>query len=330
MRNAEWGMRRGMQGAVSLAFVMSVAVGGMGLAAEKAGPVKRAKPPVWSQDVIDEFFADAREQLVGERPVKRADSIAATPAEGQGSDAATAEGASSNSGAATWSQLISGDTLAAEVKRLAATLRDPLANPAKFKAGGYKVCRGAFSELATLFAVIAEYDGDVRWQDDAPALREAFARAARNCKTGTDQTFAEGTELRTQLDDLVRGERLGGKPAPAPEQWSEIADRPLLMKRMESALQEGISPALANAREFSRKAVDVQQQAEVLAMLAAIIDREAFEYWDDENFQQQSNDLRAASRELTRAAAEANYEAARAAAGRASQSCTACHEGYRG
>ncbi|WP_172991932.1 cytochrome c [Lacipirellula parvula] len=309
---------------------MAIALGEAGLAAEKARPVKRAKPPVWSQDVLDEFFADAREQLVGERPVKRTEAIAATSAAGQGSGNATAEGAGSNSDAATWSQLISGDTLAAEVKRLAATLRDPLANPAKFKSGGYKVCRGAFSELAVLFAVIAEYDGDVRWQDDAPALRDAFARAARNCKTGTDQTFAEGAELRTQLDDLVRGERLGGKPAPPPEQWSKIADRPLLMKRMESALQEGISPALANAREFSRKAVDVQQQAEVLAMLAAIIDREAYEYWDDENFQQQSNDLRAASRELTRAAADANYEAARAAAGRASQSCTACHEGYRG
>lgn len=330
MRNAEWGMAGRKHLALLAAFAASVVVGGIAMAADKAGPVKRSKPPVWSQDVLDEFFADAREQLVGERPVKRGDAIATAPAAGQGSAAATAETPGSNAGAASWSQLISGDTLAAEVKRLAATLRDPLANPAKFKAGGYKVCRGAFSELAILFAVIAEYDGDVRWQDDAPALRDAFARAARNCKTGTDQTFAEGAELRTQLDDLVRGERLGGKPAPPPEQWSEIADRPLLMARMELALQEGISPALSNAREFSRKAVDVQQQAEVLAMLAAIIDREAYEYWDDENFQQQSGDLRAASHELTRAAAEANYEAARAAAGRASQSCTACHEGYRG
>lgn len=330
MRNAEWGMREVTRAAILLAFVVSVAVGGIAWAAEKAGPVKRAKPPVWSQDVLDEFFVDARDQLVGERPVKRTDAIAAASAAGQGSAAATAETSGSKSSTATWSQLISGDTLAAEVKRLATALRDPLANPAKFKAGGYKVCRGAFSELATLFAVIAEYDGDVRWQDDAPALRDAFTRAARNCKTGTDQTFAEGAELRTQLDDLVRGERLGGKPAAAPEQWSEIADRPLLMNRMETALQEGIAPALSNAREFSRKAVDVQQQAEVLTMLAAIIDREAYEYWDDENFQQQSGDLRAASRDLSRAAAEANYEAARAAAGRASQSCTACHEGYRG
>jgi hypothetical protein len=329
MWNAEWGM--GMCVAsrcwVGLFVVVIVALSGRGFAAEQAPPVKRAKPPVWSQDVLDEFFVDAREQLVGERPAKQTVAVVTTSAAGQGS--AAAAGAEAG-GAAPWSQVISGDALAAEVKRIIVTLRDPLANPAKFKSGGYKACRGAFNELAVLFAVIAEYDGDVRWQDDAPALRDGLARAARNCKTGTDQTYAEGAELRSQLDDLIRGERLGGKPAPPPERWSDLADRPLLMTRMEAALQEGISPALSNARDFSRKAVDVQQEAEVLSMLAAIIDREEFEYWDDENFQQHSSDLRAASRELSRAAADANYDAARAAAGRAGQACSACHEGYRG
>jgi hypothetical protein len=328
MRNAEWGIGMSMlcRCGAELFVVVVVALSSRGfVAAEQAGPVKRAKPPVWSQDVLDEFFVDAREQLVGERPAKRAEGVARLQPAGQGS-AAGAE----TDGAAPWSQVISGDALAAEVKRIAATLREPLANPAKFKSGGYKACRGAFNELAALFAVIAEYDGDVRWKEDAPALRDALARAARNCKTGTDQTFAEGAELRTQLDDLIRGERLGGKPAPPPERWSDVADRPLLMVRMETALQEGISPALSNARDFSRKAVNVQQEAEVLAMLAAIVDREEFEYWDDENFQQHSRALREASRELSRAAAEANYDAARAAAGKAEQACSACHEGYRG
>jgi len=53
-------------------------------AAEKQGPVKRAKPPVWSQDVLDEFFVDAREQLVGERPAKRNELAAKNQSAGQG------------------------------------------------------------------------------------------------------------------------------------------------------------------------------------------------------------------------------------------------------
>ena len=235
--NAEWGMEMCMASRCWVGMFVVAALCGRGFAAEQAGPVKRAKPPVWSQDVLDEFFVDAREQLVGERPAKQTAAVATTSPAGQGS---AARAGAETGGAAPWSQVISGDALAAEVKRIAATLREPLANPAKFKSGGYKTCRAAFNELAVLFAVIAEYDGDVRWKDDASSLRDALARAARNCKTGTDQTFAEGSELRTQLDDLIRGERLGGKPAPPPERWSDLADRSLLMTRMEVALQEGI------------------------------------------------------------------------------------------
>ena len=290
--------------------------------------MKRAKPPVWSQDVLDEFFVDAREQLVGERPAKRSEAVATNPPAGQGSAAAAGV---ETGGAAPWSQVISGDALAAEVKRIAATLREPLANPAKFKSGGYKACRGAFNELAVLFAVIAEYDGDVRWKDDAPALRDALAQGRAQLQNGNRSNVRR--RRRTANRNSTTSSAANASAASRRRRrssWSDLADRPLLMTRMEAALQEGISPALSNARDFSRKAVDVQQEAEVLAMLAAIIDREEFEYWDDENFQQHSGDLRAASRELSRAAAEANYDAARAAAGRASQACSACHEGYRG
>lgn len=282
--------------------------------------MKRAKPPVWSQDVLDEFFPDAREALVGNRPASSKAAVAV--------DAAA--GPSAPAGPAAWSQLIDGETLASEVKRLATNLRDPLANSAKFKAGGFKTCRSDFNELAILFAVIAEFDGDVRWKDEASSLRDQFAAAALHCKAGTDQAFAAATELKTTLDDLVRGERLGGEQTPPMKKWSDVADRPLLMQRMERALQEQIAPALANSKVFDKNTAKVRQEAEVLGMLAAIIDREEFDYWDDESFQEQSGELRDATRELLRAAGEGNYDAARAAAGRAGQSCSACHDGYRG
>src|SRR5215213_8466797 len=105
MRNAEWGMGMSMlwRCGAGLFVVVIAAWGGRGFAAEQAGPVKRAKPPVWSQDVLDEFFIDAREQLVGERPAKRMEELAAQSA-GQGSDALVV-------GVAAWSQVISGDAL---------------------------------------------------------------------------------------------------------------------------------------------------------------------------------------------------------------------------
>lgn len=291
--------------------------------AEKAPPPRRAKPPVWSPDVLDEFFSDAREHLVGERPASElADADVAKPG--------AAPSASDPAPSFAWSRIVSGDTLDAEVKRIVAGLRQPLANPAAFKSGGYKQCRADFSLLAVVFAVIAEHDGDVRWKDDAARLRDALARAAMNCKTATDQTFAEAMQRRTELEDLVRGERLGGPSASELSAWSLLAERPLVMERMEALLDEEIRPHLAGEKVFSKQADAVRQKAELLAMLAEVAQRPEYDYWDDAGFQELSGDLRRATADLTRAAAEANYEAARAAAGAATQACSACHEGYRG
>jgi cytochrome c556 len=224
---------------------------------------------------------------------------------------------------------VSGESLESEIKRLVATLREPLANPTKFQAGGYKDCRAAFSVLAVLFGVIAEHGDDVRWKADAAGLRDALARAAMNCKTATDRTFAEAAQRRAELEDLVRGERLGLDGAAELEKWSDLADRPLLMQRMESLTQE-LAPMLRNAKEFERQSAEVRQKTELLSVLADVMIRPEYDYWDDEGFRGLAGELQAATAELTRAAAEANYERARAAAGRTGQACSQCHEGYRG
>ncbi|HEX6963081.1 MAG TPA: hypothetical protein VF175_14525, partial [Lacipirellula sp.] len=215
------------RGIYSLAAV--AAIGPLTLfAAEETRP-RRAKPPEWSADVLDLFFEDAREHLVGERPASRSNSDAVADSNRPPSSVSSAN----SSQPFAWSKLVSGESLESEVKRLVAGLREPLANPTKFKAGGYKDCRAAFSVLAVLFGVIAEHNGDVRWKEDAAGLRDALARAAMNCKTATDQTFSEASQRRTELEDLIRGERLGLEGAAELERWSELAERPLLMQRME-------------------------------------------------------------------------------------------------
>jgi hypothetical protein len=292
--------------------------------AAKEPPPRRAKPPVWTPDVLDVFFEDAREHLVGDRPQPTG-----FPANAQTKPVASPSEANSSQPFA-WSRIVSGEALEAEVKRLTVALREPLANQAKFKAGGYKDCRAHFSVLAVLFAVVAEHDGEVRWKEDAAMLRDSLARAAMNCKTATDQTFAEAAQRRVELEDLVRGQGLGGADATELEKWSDLAERPLLMQRMEILLQEEILPVLGNRPGFERRADEIRQKAELLAMLADVMQREEYEYWDDAGFQELATELRTATAELTKAAADANYEAVRAAAGRTSQACSQCHEGYRG
>ena len=67
---------------------------------------------------------------------------------------------------------------------------------------------GHAKSICLNFGVAAEYDGTVRWQDVAPALRDAFARAGQNAKVGSDQTYQEAVSRKQDLDELVRGARV--------------------------------------------------------------------------------------------------------------------------
>ena len=309
--------------AVTFAFVAAGLTCG---ALAAPAPNKRAKPPKFPPETLDAFFTDARKHLVGERPTGNTPQSTA----GDTDPAPTVDGAKADA-EFHWSQLISGDTLATEVKRIVARLREPLATAARFKGDGHLNCQADFSQLAVLFAIIAEHDADVRWQVDAAALRDALARAAANCKAGDDATFAEAKQRAAELDDLIRGGRLGaaaGKPLAA-DQWSSLAERPQLMQRIQIAYRDRLRPQLADARQFSKSAVDVKHEAEILAALAEIIHRPQYEYSDDETFVDYARQLQQAAAELSRAAAAQDYDAARAAHARAGRACADCHDGYR-
>jgi cytochrome c556 len=74
----------------------------------------------------------------------------------------------------------------------------------------------------------------------------------------------------------------------------------------------------------------VQHEAQIVALLADVIHREAFEYWDDETFAGYATDQRQSAADVAAAAASDNYDQAREAIGRATNACTNCHDGYRG
>jgi hypothetical protein len=285
-----------------------------------ASAQERAAPPPFTDADREPFFPDAREALVGKRPTASAPNNVA----------GSAESGDAKGDPFRWSEIIDAEALDTEVKRVAARLAAPLASPAAFKSEGHIACRAEFAWLAALFAVIEDYDGEVRWQRDAGALRAAFAHAAANARVASDQSYAEAARHRDELADVIRGARLGGDASPPLEKWSAVADRKLLMQRMQRALQDGVNPRLANDREFSSASADVRQEAQVLSLLAELIRREEYKFWDDETFRDYAQQLGDAAEELSQAAADGNYESARTAVGRASQSCTACHDGYRG
>lgn len=286
---------------------------------------KEARPPKWSRDVLDAFFDDAREKLTGPRPDYGA------RAESDNSASASSLQRAGGAPAFAWSNLVTPNTLETEVKRLSQSLASTVTTPSQFKGGGYKDARRDFSELAVLFAVSDQYDGDARWKDAAAGLRDVFSQAASNSKIGTDQSYREATARKQDLAELVRGGRPQvPKAAAAITDWSRVSAREPLMQRMNIAHQERLTKWLADAASFRRNRSEIAHEAQIVALLADVIHREAFKYWDDETFSGYANDLRQSASDISAAAASDNYEQAREAIGRATNACANCHDGYRG
>jgi hypothetical protein len=319
--------RSGQDGRAIYSLCAAVVICGitaMLLAEESTKKNEGVRPPKWSADDLNTFFPDARTKLVGARPdYQKAHAVAASNAAG-GANSVQANSAGG------WSKLIDAETIETEIKRAGPALAKGTKSPSEFKGGGYKECRRDFSLLAALFAITAEYDGDIRWQDASPALRDLFARAGHNCKAGSDQTFQEATQRRQDLTELIAGSRPKTKEAERKADWPKVADRPPLMQRMNVAHEDRLKKWLASKGEFTAHHDDVKHESQLVAAIADIIGREGFEYADDEKYSKYSQDLRQAAAEVSAAADTDNYDGARAANNRMTKACADCHESFRG
>lgn len=290
---------------------------------------REARPPKWSSDVQDTFFDDAREKLEGPRP-----DYTQSPDFNQSPKASELQHAGDivdESSRFSWSLLIAPNTLETEVKRLSQFLAKSVTTPSQFKGGGFKDARREFTELAVIFAVTALYDGDARWKDIAAGLRDSFSQAAANSKFGNDTTYREATLRKQDLAELIRGSRPKVPQADAAvADWSQIVTRPPLMQRLETAHQQRLLQWLADSATFQRNRTEIAHEAQIVALLANVIRREAFEYWDDETFADYAIDLQQAATDISSATDADNYEQARAAVSRATSACANCHDGYRG
>lgn len=313
-----------LSAALALAVMVNVTGDGV-LAANPEGPL--ARPPEFPPAVENVFFPDVREQLVGPRP-----SYERGTQRGTGGPVAQspAGGAAAESTGYAWSELVDADSIEAEIKRQLPPLQPLIATPATFKGGAYRECRDRFNTLAVLFAVAADFDEPVRWQDTAGPLSRIFARASGNCKVGTDQSFRESQQRVSDLAELVRGGRPTIDAPPAEDDtWERVADRTPLMVRMEQALNEAITPNLSSSRDLTSHADELQHEAKILALLGHILTQPGLPDAGDETYDGYAAQLRDGAVALSTAIEQEDFNTARTALGTISQACAACHDEYR-
>ena len=292
---------------------------------------KRAKPPKFEPRVVDSFFSDAKSTLEGPRPnFGTGGSAVAGPAASSGDTAsATPAGDAGDPGAFAWSKVISADVLLDEIKSYQNAVKNDVKTPSDFKGNLFKKARDDFSMLALAFGVLSQYDGDVRWKEQALSARDMFARAGFNCKVATDQAFTEAKARADDLGNLIRGESLPAAPnADQKLEWAKVANRPPLMHRLDAA-QNLLQAMTSNAGDFAKNMDKVDHEAEVMAVIAEVIQRDGFEFTDDNSYKGFARDMEKHALEAAAAAKSKNADAARAAVGAISKACSNCHGGFR-
>lgn len=285
-----------------------------------AGPRTRAVPPEsWPPPVAGQFFPDAFAELEGPRPDF-------TPMPESAPAAATA-GAATPAGGRSWSSLISGETLADEIKTMKLEIDKVVAKKRDFTGGGYLDARNNFSSIAAALAVIAVYDGDARWKESAARGRDRFAAVAIECNQGNDKTFAIATGGAEDLQKLVSGSRLEGAGADTID-WGRIAARSPLMMRLERA-EKALAEVSAAEASFKKEPERLLHEAEIVAMIGEFLQQPECDDYDDDTYRDYASTMRDAAVQAAAAARKGDFAAAQSAISTLRKSCDTCHADYR-
>jgi hypothetical protein len=278
-----------------------------------------AKPPMWSDEVKNIFFDDARTALSGEPPTE-IDGIEATPPN-EKTEPAEQE---------VWQELIASATLESAVKGMVLKLNSVLRSmehPARSQEARPSECRRDLTLLGTLFQVIASYPDDVRWKSIAPQISQMCLNTAESYAGATHVGVKELKDAYVKLEDALRGQTdITTEPNVKPH----VPDFAPLMQCMKLIAEEGLPEALSKKANFRRSMVSIDEQTQILAMLSQVIRGEEYGYADDATYQRHADNLRDAAQRLQKAALANEFQESVDAAAAINQACAKCHADYRG
>ena len=292
--------------------------------------VKRVKKPVFTERDSDGIFFNNlfEEGLVGKRPSadslkKKPSSVAGVPAVAGNRETASA------GGAFAWSKFIERNVIEDEVKSLEQRLQKIVTTPGRFKSE-YGTARQTYSTLSMLFAIISEYDSDVRWKKDSRVAQLAFSRAAAVSRTGTQQAYQNAKICKEDLTELIRGGNFSGKAPTSPAvDWSQVVDRGTLMELLEDSFAETLKPGTGSKTEMNKKASAILHQANLVAAIGQALTKDGMDEAEEEDYSKYAVEMSKAAMELSAAVKVKDYDTAAAAVNTINQSCSNCHDEWR-
>ncbi|XZE55242.1 cytochrome c [Planctomycetaceae bacterium SH139] len=292
---------------------------------------RRARPPRPNPERYEGvFYKDVVGALQGVRP--RVGELAGQQPAGKTSGAGST--ASSNSAAASssgkkWANLTDAVHLEDEIKRLKMRYDAVVTTPGRFNGGDFQQARVELGMLATFFAVINDFEGEIRFREDAAIARDLMSRAIVGVSSGAGDAFNIAKQRQADLQDIVSGSGLNRSAPTEPNDWSIITTRSVIMNYLEEVLGEPLQSGTNNADDFGPASDDLARAAAMVAVLGQVLTEPGMDEADDTDYNAFSRQMTQAALDLRKAIEQQDAEAARLAVGAISQSCEACHNDYR-
>ena len=285
-------------------------------------PTLRARHPRWDRVPPGIFFDDAFGQgLRGPRPAQSAHTVSvAEPTSSVDPPIADADPTS-------WSKKITSATMEDEMKAIEQRLRAAVASEGQFKAQGFREVGADLATAAALFAIISQYDESVRWQSSASAMGRRLARSAANTRIGTKQVYRDVRQRQQELFELIRGGQIR-REAGDDFEWSAVADRALLMKRLKRAVEQ-LAADTSSVNQLEGRSNAITHEAEIVAAIGKVLIQSGMEDADDDEYKVRSEAMADAASSLRDAVQRGETQDAQLAVGTIKKSCDACHEIYR-
>jgi hypothetical protein len=247
----------------------------------------------------------------------------------KGTATAATGGATQKPGSgAEWSQLIDADTLDAEVKHIRTDLTSGMQSVARYNAH-YQEVAVAGATLAALAEMVAEDPRSIRWKDNAAIIRDLSVNVHDAAKALGGQAYQTTKTSSDQLLDVLDGNIPAGLPPSEPRRdFSQVANRGALMKRMERAFQRLKKDGPAQ-QSLKKDGGQVLEDASVLAVLGRVIAVGRYDSADDPKYQGHATELTRAASEMTAAIKAGEAAGFSDAITRVQKRCDACHADFR-
>lgn len=291
---------------------------------KKIRKVTRAARPTFDEPKDDVWFNDVfKDGLVGPRPD-------ASQAQAAAKVASTTKSSDSDAESSTpgWKALIDGSTIEDEIKSLNQELAKSVTTPVKFKTA-YNDVRQTMAILSMAFAIVREYDGEVRWKDHAGAAQAALEQASNNARVNTQQAFNYCNARKFDLEDLVRGGSFAEvEKVPNEIDWGEVVGRSETMVRLEQS-DTLLKEWTADEATFANQKAKIISEAQWVAAIAEVIAKEGMDDADVDEYVEFCVAMKDAAVNTASAAKNDDFEAASKFANLVSQSCNNCHEEWR-